>query len=345
MKPPTPKGIQSKGLVDTARLRAALGFIRESGSEGITRERLRKDLGGVSLRSVDRIITLLEGDGARLIRHRRGWPSRVHFILEKGPTWDEHVTPESRLALRLASLVLSQSGTLMWQDKLEILERLAADRMSRRDLRMFELLHRAIRVQGGVEDPVETPDILEPILCALEGSRVIEVDYQAASANRATTFEVVPYALTHDLFSGGVFLLVWEERRKTPLHLRLNRVGAIRLTQRIQKPPEALMERAACYQIGGWTSGEAPFEVTAKIQGTHWIQAFREAPPALPDFQADAAKDGKSVLVRFKANHPYGATRWLMQFGSSAEVLEPDAIRKEIKKQFLAAAHRYESGI
>lgn len=341
MTPPLSKGIQSKGLVDTARLKEALELIRESAPVGITRERLRKELGGVSLRSVDRIIGLLESDGARLTRRRSGWPSTVHFVLEKGPSWDEHITPESRLALRLAGLALAQSGTLMWQDKLEALEQLAADRMSHRDRRLFELLQRAIRVQGGVEDPIEAPDILEPILRALEGSRVIEVDYQAASARKASSLAVVPYALTHDLFSGGVFLLVWDEARRIPLHLRLNRMGSIRLTQRVQKPPEALMEMAVSYQIGGWTSAEEPFEVTARIEGPHWIQAFKEAPPALPEFQADASKDGKSVLVRFKANHPYGATRWLMQFGASAEVLGPNTIRQEVCRQFRDAVTQY----
>jgi predicted DNA-binding transcriptional regulator YafY len=57
--------------------------------------------------------------------------------------------------------------------------------------------------------------------------------------------------------------------------------------------------------------------------------------------QAGAAWDVLSVLVRFKANHPYGATRWLMKFGSAAEVLAPDVLRQEIRRQFQEAASRY----
>ena len=37
------------------------------------------------------------------------------------------------------------------------------------------------------------------------------------------------------------------------------------------------MLQAARYQIGGWTSTEAPFEVQARIRATHWTQAFKEA--------------------------------------------------------------------
>jgi predicted DNA-binding transcriptional regulator YafY len=116
----------------------------------------------------------------------------------------------------------------------------------------------------------------------------------------------------------------------------------VKVTGRTGVFPEALMAQAARYQIGGWTSAEAPFQVTARIRGAHWIQAFREAPPALPDFQADPTPDGRSAQVRFKANHPYGATRWLMQFGAAAEVLGPDNLRAEVQAQLKAAAAQYE---
>jgi predicted DNA-binding transcriptional regulator YafY len=299
-------------------------------------------MGEVSLRTVDRAILLLEAQGARLERLRKGWPSRLFFVLKKGPSWDEHVSTEARLALRIAGLSLAQSGTLLWQDKLDTLERLASERMSNRDRKLFESLKKAIHVQGGVADPIESPDILEPLLSALEGPKEIEVEYQAAAASQPGLLTVVPFALTHDLFSGGAFLLVWDPRRRIPLHLRLSRIGQVKVTGRIGVCPEAPMLQAARYQIGGWTSAEPPFEVMARIQGAHWVLAFREASPALPDFQADPAKDGKSVLVRFKANHEYGATRWLMQFGAAAEVLAPASLRSVLRDQFRQAAAQYE---
>ncbi len=336
--------IESHGLVDPDRLRGALLTIREAGPEGITREDLRLGMGGVSLRTVDRTLALLEAQGAKIERVRKGWPSTMFFLLKKGPTWDEHVSSEARLALRLASLTLAQSGTMLWHDKLETLERLASERMSNRDRRLFELLQKAIHVQGGVEDPIESPDILEPLLRALEGQKEVEMDYQAAAAKDPTSITVVPYALTHDLFSGGAFLLVWDATRQLPLHLRMSRIGKVRVTPRSGILPNDLMAQAARFQIGGWTSAVPPFEVKARIRGAHWIQAFKEAPPALPDFQSDAAKDGKSVLVRFRANHDYGATRWLMQFGAAAEILAPNRLRDDICSQFREAASQYSKG-
>lgn len=340
----TAPAIKTEGLVDKERLREALVLMREALPKGITRRELAKLLGkdGVSLRSVDRILILLEAQGAKIDRERSGQPSVVHFLLRKGPSWDEHVSPETRLALRLANLSLAQSGTLLWQDKLETLERLASERMSNRDRKLFDLLQQAIQVQGGVEDPIESPDILEPLLRALEGGKEIEVDYTGAGDRESRKRRFVPHSLIHDLFSGAAFLAVWDPEDHKPKHLRLNRIEGLKVSTRpgVISQPE-VMARAARYQIGGWMCGEEPFEVTMQIKGTHWIQAFKEAPPALPDFEADLAKDGKSVLVQFKANHPNGASRWILQFGDCAKVEGPEWLKNEIFNQLIQASEQY----
>lgn len=342
MTPAKSSMIQTQGLVGSDRLREALALLREAGAEGISREQLRVKMGGRSLRTVDRAILVLEDQGARFDRARRGSPAVIHFVLKKGPTWDEHVSSEARMALRVAGLSLAQCGTLLWQDQLNALEELASERMSTRDRRLFENLKKAIHVQGGVDDPIESPDILEPILKALEGRKETEVVYQAAGAAAASVHHVVPYALTHDLFSGGTFLLVWDPARALPKHLRQNRIVSVKVTSRTGRFPEELMARTAKYQIGGWTSAEDPFLVEALIRGPHWIQTFKEAPPALPDFQTFPAKDGASVRVTFKATHANGASRWLMQFGAAAEVLAPEFLRQEILAQFRKAVAAYE---
>ena len=90
--------------------------------------------------------------------------------------------------------------------------------------------------------------------------------------------------------------------------------------------------------MGGWTSDREPFQVKARIQGANWLQAFKEAPPALPDFQSDPASDHQSTVVCFWATHEYGARRWLLQFGALAEVLAPDWLRESVWKQHEEAA-------
>lgn len=344
MSPRSIAVIQTKGLVDQDRIREALRIIRESGPQGTTREDLREGLGDVSLRTVDRALALLEEQGAQIERNRKGWPSILHFVLKKGPTWDEHISSEARLALQLAGLSLAQSGTLLWQDKLTVIESMATGKMSTKDRKLFDQLKNAVHIQGGVDDPVDPVqgnDVLEPILRGLDGPKELEINYQSAESDKAVIYTVVPYALSHDLFSGGSFLLVWEPSRQIPLHLRLNRINSVKVRRNSAIPQKDVMDSAARYQIGGWMSAKPPFQVEARIKGTHWIRAFQEAPPALPDFESDPTKGGQAARVRFKANHELGALRWLLQFGKSAEVMEPDWLREKIHQQLKEAAEQY----
>jgi predicted DNA-binding transcriptional regulator YafY len=330
--------IQTQGLVDRERLKAAVTLLREAGEAGQTRVQLAQGLGGSSLRTVDRAIALLEDQGARLERRREGQPAVLVFVLRKGPSWDEHITHQARLALRLAGLSLAQSGTLMWQDKLEAIEALAAEHMSAKDRRLFDTLAAAVQVHGGVDDPIEAQDIIEPILQALEGPREMEIEYQSAGASSPKLHRAVPYALSHDLYSGGTFLLVWDPRRAKPLHLRLSRITRAKASNRpgVIPCPE-IMARAGKYQIGGWISEEPPFPVKLRITGAHWVQSLKEAPPALPDFRSAPERGGGAARIEFMANHEFGASRWILQFGGAVEVLEPAWLRNRIADQLRAA--------
>jgi len=334
--------IRTDGLVDAQRLRQALGLLREAGPAGITKLQLARKMGGVSLRTVDRAIKLLEEQGARLGKSRASRPAVIHFSLEKGPGWDEHLSSETRLALRLASLSLSHNGTQHWEGKLQALESLTSPRMSSKDRSVFGQLQKALRVQGGAADSVETPEVLEPILRSLEGPRELELEYHSAATKKGSALTVVPFALTHDLFSGGAFLLAWDPKHKLPLHLRLGCIQKAKaLTRSGLIPDPLLMARATAFQIGGWTSTEEAFTVRARLEGAHWVQSLKEAPPALPDFACQVARNGESAELTFRANHGAGASRWLLQFGEAVEVLEPAWLRKEIAGRLSAAAAKY----
>jgi len=335
-----PSSIHTGGLVDRERLRLTVQVLRDIGPMGITKHQLARKLGNVSMRTVDRAIQLLEEQGAKISRVRAGRPSVIHFQIQKGPSWDENITAEARLALRLASLMLSRSSAQLWQEKIEVIERLASERMSTRDHQVFQLLQDSIQVQGGVE-PVDSPAALEPILRAMEAGKALRLEYLSAGSLKPKTHEVIPAALTHDIYSGGTFLLAWETAKQKALNFRLSRIQEAKPLRMAALPDPEAMRVAARYQIGGWMSTDEPFAVQVRIEGTHWVQSLKEAPPALPEFGFTGARDGKSGVATFKANHPAGPERWILQFGDAAEVIAPDWMRKEIGERLEKTAAKY----
>lgn len=344
-KRPQPVGPDTQSQVNADRLRSAVKLLREAGEKGITRQDLAKGL-KASTRLVDRTIFLLVSDGAEIQkqRHTRDGASFVHLSLKKGPKWDEAVSPRALTALKIAMLALEQVGTEIWADHLDAFERLASPQLTSRDRIIFNSLATRVRMNGTVTDPqIMDPDVLAAVLMALgspNGPLQLELTYTPpgrASWSRA----VCPYCLTHDAFSGGAFLLVWDSEKRRAVHLRLNRIDhakVLRVPAVI--PNEAPLEHAARYQIGGWVESDPPFEVEVRVTGRTWPKALLESPPALPEIAVFT--EGKDVKVRFHATEPYAPARWILQFGPDAEVLKPESVRNVVRMRLSEALSQYE---
>jgi predicted DNA-binding transcriptional regulator YafY len=344
-KRPVSNGPNSNHEVNADRQRLAVKLLREAGESGLTRENLAKDL-NCSTRQVDRTMLVLSAAGAVLDKQRyaRDGVSLVRIVLKKGPEWDEFITPRAMTALRIAMMALEQVGTEVWAEHLEAFERLTGPQLSTRDRIIFNSLVHRVRMNGTVNDPmILDPDVLAAVLTALGapgGPLQLELTY--TPPGRATwTRAVCPYCLTHDAFSGGAFLLVWDQAKHRAVHLRLNR---IKQAKTLKAPAiiadEKPLEHAARYQIGGWVESGAPFEVEVLVTGRTWPTALLEAPPALPEILVNP--NGKGARVRFLATEPYGPARWVLQFGPDAEVLHPEAVRDMVRQRLKEALAIYE---
>ena len=332
-------------LVKPERLQIVLEAIRDAGERGITKAGLSRKLGGVAMRTVDRAVQLLEEQGARFGKARDGRPALIHFTLEKAPDWDSRITPHARMALEVALMALEGTATELWFDQLEGLRTLADSHLSTRDRDLFRALQAHVCVRGGADDQqaLDTK-MLTQVLLALghpEGPRELELTYQAASTGRTSARTVVPFTLTHDVFSGGAFLLAWDAAKQEPRHFRLARiVEAKALARRGLIPDKRPLERARELQIGGWFSLTEPFKIQVRVSGTNWPQALLDAPPALPNIEVRKEKGG-TVLLRFQATEPSGPLRFILQFGADAEVLEPKSLRTQLLATLKAMTARY----
>jgi predicted DNA-binding transcriptional regulator YafY len=265
--------------------------------------------------------------------------------LEKAPDWDSRITPHARMALEVALMALEGTATELWFDHLEGLRTLADSHLSTRDREIFRALQAHICVRGGADDQqaLDTK-MLTQVLLALghpEGPRELELTYKAASTGRTSARTVVPFTLTHDVFSGGAFLLAWDPAKQEPRHFRLARIEEAKaLSKRGLIPDKGPMEQARDLQIGGWFSPGAPFRVSVRVRGTNWPQALQDAPPALPGVTVRKEKGG-TVLLSFQVTELSGPTRFILQFGVDAEVLEPKALRDHLVKTLKTMTANY----
>jgi predicted DNA-binding transcriptional regulator YafY len=343
-----PKGPETARLVSSDRQRLAVEALREAGEAGLTREELMAALAVTSTRTVDRAIALLGRQGARIGQRWSAAPRRLHWVLEKGPAWDENLSAHARVALKVALATLDQGGSAVWADHLKAFEQVADLHLTSRDRAVFEALRSKVKVHGSVhggrmaEGPASTLLGILQVLGEPVHTRAVLLRYASASSAEVKDFAVVPYLLTHDVFSGGAFLLAWHLERRMPLHLRLSRIRKVaqgRITPLLPSERQ-LLDRAAHFQIGGWIGTGEPFAVKARIHGRNWVQALLEATPALPEAAVKAERGGTALLT-FQATEFNAPARWLLQFGPDAEVLEPAPFRQHLQERLEAAAARY----
>ena len=327
--------VETGKLVDGDRLKLAVRAFREAGEAGLTRVKLAEAMGHVILRTADRAREVMEREGARFSVSSAPRTREKVFVMTKGPKWDETISRETRLALRVAAMTLGHGGNSTLEKQLEALEQITDKSLTDKDRKVFERLRRNIHVTGGVAEHTGDGHVaaLETVFQAFSAEipRQLELEYRKAGATQSRTILFSPYCLTQDLISGGTFVLGVDAAKHKVMQLRISRILSAKVLNRpVVFLKEAELRRAAEHQIGGWVSPDLPFEVSLRVEGSSWIQAMEEARPDFPGFRID--RKGSHALVHFQANAPEGLVRWILQLGPSAEVLGPPALRDMVKE-------------
>ena len=339
--------VETDKLVSAERLKAAVRAFHEAGEKGLTRHQLIEALGVLGVRAEHRARQALMAAGAAFEERRDPRTREKIFVMTKGPKWDEAISKETRLALRLAAMTLGHGGNSLLERQLETLETITDKNLTARDRRIFENLRKNLRVSGGFSDQHESSQlsVLETILRALfaEIPRQLEITYRAADAPKSKTYLFAPYCLSQDLVSGGTYLLGLKVNEKQVRSLKLCRIEQIKVTNRpvvLLPALEEALRLAADHQFGGFSETIPPFEVVMRVEGAWWIQSMKEAHPDFPGFSMEEeSKD--TALIRFQSNNCRGLVRWILQFGGDAEVLAPPELIKEVREHVEVLANTY----
>ena len=334
-------------LVSMDRLILAVRAFRDEPERGLTRIQLAKAMGHVGIRSADRAREVLEEQGAKFKLGSGSTNREKVFIMTKGPKWDESISQETQLALRLAAMTLGQDGNSILEKQLETLEQITEKNLTDRDRKIYGRLRKNIRVKGGVAENPASGQMaaLEAVFKAFSADipRQMEITYRRAGAKSSSTMTFAPYCLTQDLISGGTYVMGVDVEKHEIRQLRLSRIEQAKVLNRpviFLKEQERELEHAAEYQVGGWYNGDAPFDVVIRIEGDHWIQAMEEARPDFPGFEIKEKK-ADHIIITFRANQPVGLIRWILQFGPCAEVMEPKSLREAVKDDVNSMAKIY----
>ncbi|MCW5934931.1 MAG: WYL domain-containing protein [Fimbriimonadia bacterium] len=187
-----------------------------------------------------------------------------------------------------------------------------------------------ISIDPGPAREVET-ETYKQLVEAIRERRSVEIIHYSAERNETTQRVVDPYHL-HNQF-GDWNLIAYDHLRKDMRNFALSRIRSIAKTnQRFEVHPDFNRETYLANQFWGYHSAN-PIEVVARFDPyqARWIREKQ-----WPGEQCKEESEDGSLLLTFHAHHQEAAMRWLMQYGSHVQVLQPqelaDAIANEVER-------------
>jgi predicted DNA-binding transcriptional regulator YafY len=260
---------------------------------------------------------------------------------------------EEEMALELAVQLLRGAGAQSWAEQLVGLTRFVFLDSSNRRSRSFARFKSKIVLRAPSIDEARRPnaDVLRVIMETLrtENGEARELSFQYLPARKSMEQrKVIPYSLCYDATYRGAYLLAWDPAYNRPNFFRVSRILSAESGEimPLEARSEETLKRALDFNIGGLFKDEQAFEVKVRIFGERWFQGLFDAPPTLPDFDIRVPRKKEvgsesTATVTFKATELEGPCRWILQFGSSAEVLEPEVLRQWVRTRLEQSLARY----
>ena len=181
-----------------------------------------------------------------------------------------------------------------------------------------------------LEEVRSNPDYLKSIIKALQKNVELEIDYQKHEGNRET-FQVQPYLLK--MYHRRWYLLGYVKEREEIRHLALDRMLEVNITKKHFTMPEDFdAKKYYANTIGVYVDHQLPIkEVKIRAYGTQ-VEYLRSLP--LHQSQKEGrAKYGEFAEFTYKVRITPELITQLLAMGDKVEVLEPVALREEIKER------------
>jgi len=201
--------------------------------------------------------------------------------------------------------------------------------------KMQELLPEQVKVSPSDLDdylsfapgPLHAPEaeVFRDLLATQRLRRKLLIRYRSLNSNRTVQRRIHPYHVFN--FRGDWYVAAFDERRKDIRTFALHRIRrVIRTTETFEVPPrfnfKKYMEDAF-----GIQKGDTPVHVSIRfarrqaryIRERKWHETAR--------LQEEM---GGSLVLHLKIAETSEIRRWVMQFGSEAEVLKPASLRKSV---------------
>ncbi len=184
----------------------------------------------------------------------------------------------------------------------------------------------------------QVAQIYHQLAIAIQNKKVVWVKYHSMWRNAIENRYIAPYHLRY--FQGAWYLIGYCHLRKDIRIFALDRIKKLIVTDNTFTPQPDFSLQEFLQSSLGIEVGNSLEEVIIKFDQyqARWIQERQWHPSQVLEPQTDG-----SLIMRLTVSGLGEVKRWIMSFGSHAEILAPASLREEVKQEIEAMRKIYQS--
>ena len=172
--------------------------------------------------------------------------------------------------------------------------------------------------------------MLDEVARAIEDRRIAFFLYQSPRATEPVEYEVYPLAVV--LHKRSAYIEAWSPKAGTVKTFKLDRLHGCEVTRiQFQLPVEARLEQRLETTFGVFHRDGPPVRVVVRFTGAEVTQYVLEK--SWPTENRKTRRRDGSVELHLEVTALEEVTSWIRSFGAAAEVLEPDALRDQMRDE------------
>ncbi|MBM3301061.1 MAG: transcriptional regulator [Deltaproteobacteria bacterium] len=246
------------------------------------------------------------------------------------------LTTTELMSLHMSREILKVFDGTVFQESVESLFNKVRASLPKETVRYLERISGSIRVGfGHPKNLQEFKEVISQISDATAKRRQVEILYRAVSTGKETTRRVDPYQVW--AMNGTFYLIGLCHLRNSIRTFAMDRISKLTvLDDTYHRPRDFSLEeylqsafrvmRGAPERVQVWFSSGSAHVVRERVW--HPTQEIRE-------------QDDGSLVITLEVPINYEVVSWILGFGSSAEVLHPDSLKKRILEELEASVQRY----
>jgi proteasome accessory factor B len=245
---------------------------------------------------------------------------------------------DEAMALYLSRRLLEPlAGTLFWDAAQSAFQKIRAS-LDERALAYVERMSCFFHpTTVGAGDYSKKAKVLDDLTVAIEESHAAHLLYQSERATEPAFRDVYPYTFIYH--HGSIYLVAFDPRADRIKHYKVDRVEAVEVSNfPFHRPPDFDIAAHLSPTFGVYLSdGELKtIKVRFAPAVTRYVLESSWHPTEVRIRQGDG-----SLLTEFQLSSVEEFRSWVLSFGRTAVILEPEELRREIAEELRAMAVLY----